>query len=193
MKVLWCLMLVAGFTTSVVAQYPTLDYERKKLEVLVESKGVAEARTYNYGPWGRYGSSTSLEASEQKSWRATLGGRRVSESKFYGIAGLTEEMKLASSRERNRTTGAVLMGIGILPMVIGIGGGMIESQAAAETGGEMKNTTGYLVTGIGGAVLTLAGAGLFFTNQGNATEAGFAFKVAEAYNQQLRIKLGIKE
>lgn len=174
------LFLIAAFLPSVVLAQK-LDYERQKLDVQVQN--------YNTAAVGIYGNIAVAEAGTRKDWYGIQGGRRVSESAFYRVAGLKEEAGMAGSRESGRSIGTVLVLLGAPTMILGIG--FMGSSAFSDSSkGDAEFKRGVIL-GLSGLAVTLLGGSLWAANDGNATEAGFAIKVAEVHNQQLRVRLGL--
>lgn len=179
-KVILALLLTTILAT---AQSQKMQYLRKRLTVEVEKTIIA-----SYHDWDvfldasmRYGGA-GLEIKESKKWHCYKGGMKISEGKFYGIAGLNDYASMAYSYKNKK---ALFTYGGWAMVVIGVGM-FVTDYAMAYSGDELRNPSALSYIGLGVEVVGVTFAIIGMTRPPKLTKASFAVMVADEYNRQLR-------
>lgn len=171
MKHLTILILLILFGQTQITYSEDIDIIRKSLYVQTYTRHSGALYPGNIF-------STQLirfQSNSFKDWLGYKGGDKISEPKFFKIAGLKHESKIAQTRINDRTMGAVFMFLGLTTSLLSI---PVHSETP-----DADTDIILLLSGIG---IEFLGLVIFLDNLGNQYPLVYAEKVAENYNKSLR-------
>lgn len=126
------------------------------------------------------GASGLVSVTQTKTWKGFRGGLPVSEAEFYGTAGYNDIAEKAVSR---KGTSDCLTWGGLGTCITGLALLVVAAVKVNETG---EGQPGLAVAGGIGALGGISAELIGVSMRGNLTQASFAIRVAEEYNQSIK-------
>lgn len=178
-------LLSFWFTTSATAQLAPDELEQEMRSAYENARLYLEMREVTRAGVVTNNGIAIPYSNTSRSWHAYQGLDRISEVRFFEVAGRED---LAARARSRRSTGTTLVVVGTIASAVGLAilTNVALKSSSSDPFAEPVNVTGGTILGsavaVGGSIPLAIGATKL---RGNSVHAGIAAETADRYNEQL--------